>query len=386
MPSKRQKQHQHHSSGINYKSVALASGEFNHDDVDDDISYSSRRDSNEAIATPTKSGSRSHRSNTPATMDSVSTNSAKMSKYKELAIIYFLAEFFGTFMLVIIGDGAIAAYVVTRNKVEVFVVCLGFGVGAMVATFLAGKISGAHINPAATLAFALEGSVQWKYVPVYLLGQYAGGFAAATVLLVNYAEGIAYIDGGTRSAFGAFNSTGHIFATYPAPYLSNWGGVLDQIIGTGVLLFSISAVTDRANSGLEARHQPLIIALVIALVCVAFSANCGAIFNPARDLSPRLVTAIFGYHLEPFRPLSGHYWWLSGVVGPHIGAVLGVFAYKLFIGRSLYIKQKLDSSHQHKNDTQLHKSKIHDNAQSPIHDLHHESESTTKFSTSLQAL
>lgn len=210
----------------------------------------------------------------------------------------------------------------------------------MDSTTSSGKISGAHINPAASLAFALDGRLKWKLVPIYLLAQYLGGFLAALVLFVNYSEAIEALDGGQHSAFGASNSTGGIFATYPANYVSIWGSLLDQIVGTAVLLFSISAVTDKQNAGLEDRHQPLIVAFVIGLICVAFSPNCGAIFNPARDLPPRLVTAIFGYGPAVWAPLSGTYWLLAGVVGPHIGAIIGVFAYKWLIGAALEAKRR----------------------------------------------
>lgn len=196
------------------------------------------------------------------------------------------------------------------------------------------KISGAHINPAATLAFALDGRLSWKLVPIYMCAQYLGAFTGALVLMVNYAEAIDALDGGTRSAFGSANSTGMIFATYPGAWVSVWGTLLDQIVGTAVLLFSLSAISDKDNSNLEARHQPLYVALIIGMVCVAFSPNCGAIFNPARDLAPRLITFIFGYKTV-WQPTSGLYWLTAGVLGPHIGAIVGLFAYKLLIGNSL---------------------------------------------------
>lgn len=247
---------------------------------------------------------------------------------------YFVAELVGTFLLVVIGDGVIASYIVARKSLDLFAACLAFGVGAMVACFASARISGAHINPAASVAFALDGRLKWRLVPVYLMAQYLGGFLAALVLYVNYYEAISALDGGQRSAIGSASSTGAIFATYPASYVTAWGALLDQVIGTALLLFSLSAVTDKSNHGLPDKHQPLVVAFVIGMTCVAFSANCGAIFNPARDLAPRLVTALFGYP-SVWAPLGGTYWLLAGVVGPHVGAILGVFAYKFTIGYAL---------------------------------------------------
>lgn len=196
------------------------------------------------------------------------------------------------------------------------------------------KISGAHINPAASLAFALDGKLDWKMLPVYLGGQYLGGFLAALVLYINYYEAINSIDSGAHKAFNSSSATGQVFATYPAQYVTIWGALMDQMIGTGILLFSLSAVCDKQNASLEQRHQPLVVAFVIGIICVAFSPNCGAIFNPARDVTPRLLTFLVGYD-QVWQPLDGRYWFVAGIVGPHLGAIIGVFAYKLLIGSSI---------------------------------------------------
>jgi MIP family channel proteins len=247
---------------------------------------------------------------------------------------YFVAELVGTFLLVLIGDGALASYVFTNKPVDSFSVCLAFGVGAMIASYVSIKLSGAHFNPAATLALALDNQLKWELVPIYIVAQYVGGFLAALVLFLNYSEAINAMDGGNHSAWGANHSTGGVFATYPAPYVTVWGSLIDQIVGTAVLLFCLAAIGDKLNMGLEDRFQPPIVALAIGLVCFAFSVNCGAIFNPARDLSPRLLTALLGYP-GVWKPIDGTYWIVAGVVGPHIGAILGVFAYKYLIGTAL---------------------------------------------------
>jgi len=184
-------------------------------------------------------------------------------------------------------------------------------------------------------------------VPIYMLAQYTGGFLAAMVLFLTYREAIESIDGGSHSAYGSSQSTGGIFATYPASYVSPLGALLDQIVGTAILVFALIAVTDRANHGLKERHQPIAIAFVIGLICVAFSPSCGAIFNPARDVTPRLVTFILGYP-NVWAPLDGLYWLLAGLLGPHIGAIIGLFGYKYTMGKALeahrqYMQQHIQS-------------------------------------------
>lgn len=204
-------------------------------------------------------------------------------------------------------------------------------------------MSGAHINPAATLAFALDGRLKWSLVPVYMVAQYLGGFLAAALLYLNSLEAIGALDGGARLSFGHPNATATIFATYPGDWTSAWGSLYDQVLGTAILLFSLSALCDPKNAGLEARYQPLGIACIIGFTCLAFVPNCGANFNPARDLAPRLLTWLVGYRQPSvWAPLDHLYWIVPGVLAPHIGAIVGVFGYKLLIGRALVCRDQFE--------------------------------------------
>lgn len=269
----------------------------------------------------------------------MSSSSSLREQTIRLLPAYFASELMGTFLLVLIGDGALGSYVFDKKPADAYNVCLAFGAGALISAYVSSKISGAHTNPAATFAFALNGKLKWRLVPVYWSAQYVGGFLAALVLFLNNIEAINSLDGGTRATFGTNHSTGNVFATYPAPFLSLWGSVIDQIVGTAVLLFSLSAVGDKLNSGLEERFQPFAVAVVVGFTCFAFNVNCGAIFNPARDLAPRLLTALVGYP-GVWSPLGGAYWIMAGVVATHIGAIVGVFGYKYLIGKSLEAKQR----------------------------------------------
>lgn len=161
-------------------------------------------------------------------------------------------------------------------------------------------MTGGHINPAVTVAQAILGNFSWKKVTHYLIAQYLGGFVASAVIFLNHFEAINSYDSGKRSAFGSVNSTGAIWATYPAPFVSITGSAIDQIVGTALLMFAVMAVSDMKGSKIPPWLQPMYMCLVITGLCTAYGLNCMAIFNPARDLPPRLFTAVAGWGWQPF--------------------------------------------------------------------------------------
>jgi glycerol uptake facilitator-like aquaporin len=147
-----------------------------------------------------------------------------------------------------------------------------------------------------------------KKIPIYLLAQYLGSFLAALVIFSTYYEAINAYDNGSRTAYYdkldnnlTVIQTGPIFSTYPASHVTIGGSLLDQIVATFMLMFAICAVTDEKGINTPKHLQPLILALVITAICIAFGLNCGAILNPARDLAPRIFTVLAGYGIQPFR-------------------------------------------------------------------------------------
>lgn len=160
---------------------------------------------------------------------------------------------------------------------------------------------GGHINPAVTVAQAVLGNFSWKKVGHYLVGQYLGGFLASAVIYLNFYEGIGAFDRGHRSAYTSTNATGGIWATYPAPFVSLTGALVDQIIGTGLLMYAVLAVGDQKGSKIPTWLQPIYMCLVITGLCTAYGLNCMAVLNPARDFAPRFFTTISGWGWEPFQ-------------------------------------------------------------------------------------
>jgi len=241
------------------------------------------------------------------------------------------AEFFGTFILLMFGLGVVAQFVLGAGKNGQYLsVNLGWGLGVMLGVYVSAGVSGAHLNPAVTLAFAVRRGFAWGKVVPYIAAQFAGAFAASVVVYATYHEALDAFDGGTRQIAGALGTAG-IWATYPQAYLSTFpGGFLDQVVGTALLLAGICAIVDTRNSAPGNRLGPVLVGLLVVAIGATFGLNAGYAINPARDLAPRLFTAIAGWGGGVFT--AGHSWWWVPVVAPCVGAIAGVYAYDLFVG------------------------------------------------------
>ena len=156
-------------------------------------------------------------------------------------------------------------------------------------------------------------------------------FVAAAVVYVTYWDALASFDGGVRQVLGD-QGTARIFATYPQPFLTPViGGLVDQIVGTALLMLCVFALTDHRNCAPVAYITPVLVGAVILTIGIAFGFNSGYAINPARDFGPRLFTFVAGWGTEVFR--AGHCWWWIPIVGPLIGGVLGGWVYDVLITR-----------------------------------------------------
>ncbi|XP_067137602.1 aquaporin-9-like isoform X2 [Centruroides vittatus] len=252
----------------------------------------------------------------------------RIFRTKNIYIREFLAEFLGTFVLILFGDAAFAQDVLAGGGVkDVFAIVFGWGVGVMLGVAIAGGVTGGHLNPAVSFALATVKKLSWKKVPIYILAQHLGGFVASAVLFATYYEGVAHLDGGTRQVIGQ-NATALIWATYPKPFVSIGTCFLNEVVGTGLLTMTAVAIIDKKNLNFDATGIAVLLGFMITAVAMCFGFNNMAPLNPARDFPTRLFTAIAGYGAEPFT--HRNYWWV-GIVGPHVGGVVGVFLYYLCV-------------------------------------------------------
>jgi glycerol uptake facilitator protein len=262
-----------------------------------------------------------------------------------------LSELLGTFVLICFGDGVVAMAVAALNQsgrgADIFAasgdwLIIGWGWGFAVAfgVYVAGGISGAHINPAVTLAFAARRGFPWRKVPGYIAAQIVGAFLGALLVYIVYKGAIDSYEHAHDITRGDPDSvtTFSIFATFPAKYLGSWSGpFIDQVVGTAFLVAFVFAIVDELNQPPKANLAPLLIGFVVVAIGLSFGANAGYAINPARDFGPRLFAGIAGWGEVAipgnYTNVSGYLW--IPIVGPFVGGLIGAFAYDLGIRDTL---------------------------------------------------
>ncbi|XP_048471883.1 aquaporin-9 [Rhincodon typus] len=240
-----------------------------------------------------------------------------------------LAEFLGTFILILFGCGSLAQSILSRGvNGNMLTVAIGFPFGITIAVYATIGVSGAHLNPAISLSMCVLGRLQWLKLPVYCFSQLVGAFIGSAAVFGLYYDAFMAFDGGNLAITGQ-NATAQIFSSYPAPHLSFANGFVDQMVGTAALLFSILAILDSKNDCVPKGLEPVVIGLIIMVIGLSMGFNCGGPINPARDLGPRLFTAVAGWGFEVFT--AGDGWWWVPIIAPLIGGVLGTAIYVLII-------------------------------------------------------
>jgi glycerol uptake facilitator protein len=248
-----------------------------------------------------------------------------------------LAEFLGTLVLILFGTGVVAMVSLFGTpdvKGEVVKggytnITLAWGLGVTMGIYVAGKISGAHLNPAVTVALAMRRGFPWSKVLPYSIAQIAGAFVAAAIVFWNYHPAFMQADPN-------LDHTAGIFTTFPGVVNQGWAaGLLDQTIGTALLLLMIFAITDERNQP-PGNLAPILIGLVVVVVGMSFGGMHGYAINPARDFGPRLWTVVAGFKNNGLTDGSFVFW--VPIVGPLVGGVLGALVYDLGIRRFLPAK------------------------------------------------
>ncbi|MDL4770819.1 MIP/aquaporin family protein [Actinomadura xylanilytica] len=240
------------------------------------------------------------------------------------------AEFAGTMILILFGVGVVAQ-VAAGDIGDHDSIAWGWGLGVTLGVYVAGRISGAHLNPAVTLALAVFKGFSWRKVAPFMLAQTLGAFVAALLVRWNYTEVLAKVDPGhtvkTQGVFSTLPGNGEL-------PVHTWGAFRDQVIGTAILLFLVLALTDLRNSPPAANLAPLFIGLTVVAIGMAWGTDAGYAINPARDFGPRLASFFTGYGGAWRDQYGDLYFWVP-ILGPLVGGVLGAGLYQALIGRWL---------------------------------------------------
>jgi glycerol uptake facilitator protein len=249
-----------------------------------------------------------------------------------------LAEFLGTFTLLMFGLGVVAHFVL-RNAVgdplpapgtfgNFTTVNFAWGFGVVMGVYVAGGVSGAHLNPAVTTSLALKRGFPWGKVAPYIGAQFAGAFIAALLIRWNFYEWFNQVDPGKTFA------TQGIYSTSPGPGMSVLGGLRSEIIGTAMLVMLILAITDARNTAPGANLAPFIIGLAVVVIGMSLGATSGYAINPARDFGPRLASWVCGWSTAMKEAGGSYYFWVP-IIGPFIGGAIGAYLYDWFVGNFL---------------------------------------------------
>ena len=246
----------------------------------------------------------------------------------------FTAEVIGTAILILLGDGVVAGVLLARSKAENagwIVITFGWGMAVAFAVYAVGQFSGAHLNPAVTIAYAVTDVTDWNDVPKYIAGEFVGAFIGAILVYIAYLPHWRETeDPGLKLA---------VFSTAPA-IRNKAQNLVTEIIGTFMLLFGIFFIVGHfATAGSGSIGQaalsvafgqaivPLLVGLLVFAIGLSLGGPTGYAINPARDLGPRIIHAVLP--IPGKRDSDWDYAWIP-VVGPIIGGILGAVTYQAF--------------------------------------------------------
>ncbi|TPX48008.1 hypothetical protein SeMB42_g03148 [Synchytrium endobioticum] len=253
----------------------------------------------------------------------------------------YLAEFVATFLLVFFGIGAVSSGAIANALQGLWQVATVWGFGLALAIYVSSHISGAHLNPAMTLALAVWNEFPWNKVPGYILAQVLGALVAGAANLALYGSVIAdfelqhNITRGSPESIRSAMAFGEYFpnpAAFSNPNLvSTQVAFIAEVLGTAILAFMIFSLTDRRNKTLAGSEAaiPFLIGFTVAVLISVIAPLTQACLNPARDIGPRIIAYYAGWGNVAFGPSSTFIvYYVGPIVGAQIGAGFQVMAFR----------------------------------------------------------
>jgi len=231
----------------------------------------------------------------------------------------FFAEFFGTAIILVFGCGVVANVLLSKTKGNNsgwIVICFGWAIGVFTGVLISAPVSGAHLNPAVTLALAIAHKFSWAQVPSYIIAQVLGAMFGAGLVWLAYKKHFDATDDAELKLA--------VFSTIPN-IRSYWYNVITEIVGTYVLALAVLYMAE-PEVGLGALNA-LPVALVVLGIGLSLGGPTGYAINPARDLGPRIMHFFLPIHNK--RDSDWRYSWVP-VLGPALGAAIAAIMFLIF--------------------------------------------------------
>jgi len=252
-----------------------------------------------------------------------------------------IGEVFGTFILILLGDGVVANVgLAPRLGAAAYnwnTITIGWAFAVIVAVYVSAGVSGAHLNPAVTIALAFKRDFPWSKVLPYILAQIVGAFLGALGVYLVYMDGLIAAGlpnvwcTGPGSVFGqAFWGTAQAAGVASTGGYSFGNAFVAEIFGTAVLLWGVLASGDDKNLGLMHNMGPFLVGGTVLAVGLSLGGPSGYAINPARDLGPRLFGLVSGT-----QGLFADGYWVIPIIAPIIGGLIGIYTYDLFVTKLL---------------------------------------------------
>ncbi|OAN17032.1 aquaporin [Photobacterium jeanii] len=240
-----------------------------------------------------------------------------------------IAEFIGTGLLIFFGVGCVAALVLTSAQFGQWEISIMWGLGVAIAIYCTAGVSGAHINPAVTIALALFHGFDKRKVAPYIIAQVLGAFCSAALIYALYSNLFAEFEATNQIIRGSEASlaTAGIFSTYPHAALTFSGAMAVEFVITAVLMFAILAIGDDKNGAPRGAMGPLLIGILIAIIGGSLGPLTGFAMNPARDFGPKFFAFLAGWGDIALSGGKDIPYMIVPIVAPILGASFGAWLY-----------------------------------------------------------
>ena len=248
-----------------------------------------------------------------------------------------VAEFLGTALMIFFGTGCVAALKVAGATFGLWEICIIWGMAVSMAIYLSAGVSGAHLNPAVSIALSIFAGFEKKKLPFYIVAQIAGAFCGAGLVYLLYISLFFEYEHAHNMVRGSLASLelASVFSTYPNPAISVGQAALVEVVITAILMGVIMSLTDDNNGLPRGALAPLLIGLLVAVIGSAMGPLTGFAMNPARDFGPKLMTFLAGWGEIAFTGGRDIPYFLIPIFAPIIGACLGAAGYRVLIARHL---------------------------------------------------